>query len=315
MNEKIYNYLHLIFVSFIYLNVIYIKCFENKYYYFFKDYFCINNNEIINNYLLNEKQFLKELYIFSQEETIEEIIKNNKSISRYGDGEFSLIFGDDIHFQKKNKNLSKRLNEILKSNEKDLLIGLPNPININFLINFTEFSKNAWLKFIEQNKFKLVKLFDKNRKYYSSFISRFYFDFKNKSNVPAYMKKLKKLWDNKNVVLIEGEKSKLGIGNDLFDNMKSIKRIICPSDNAFNIYDKILNETLKIKKNNLILLALGPTATVLAFDLYKNGYHVIDIGHIDTEYEWFLRNATTKINIDKNKIINENETIKFIYEY
>jgi len=30
---------------------------------------------------------------------------------------------------------------------------------------------------------------------------------------------------------------------------------------------------------------LGPTTTVLAYDLYKNGYQAIDIGHVDLEHE------------------------------
>ena len=49
---------------------------------------------------------------------------------------------------------------------------------------------------------------------------------------------------------------------------------------------------------------MGPTATILSYDLYKAGYHVIDIGHIDIEYEWFLRNAKTKIKIE-GKYVNE----------
>ena len=54
----------------------------------------------------------------------------------------------------------------------------------------------------------------------------------------------------------------------------------------------------------MILLALGPTSTVLAYDLYKLGYQVIDVGHIDIEYEWFLRKAKKRIQID-NKYVNE----------
>jgi len=41
-------------------------------------------------------------------------------------------------------------------------------------------------------------------------------------------KKLKKIWDGKDIIIIESEKSRLGVGNDLFDNTKSIKRILCP---------------------------------------------------------------------------------------
>ena len=60
----------------------------------------------------------KGLKVFSEEETLNEIIINNKSIARYGDGEFCLIFGSSIRFQKYNKILSNRLIKVLNSNEK-----------------------------------------------------------------------------------------------------------------------------------------------------------------------------------------------------
>ena len=52
---------------------------------------------------------------------------------------------------------------------------------------------------------------------------------KDKSKVPQYIKKLKKIWEQKDVVIIQGETSRLGVYNDLFDNIKSIERILCPS--------------------------------------------------------------------------------------
>ena len=42
----------------------------------------------------------------------------------------------------------------------------------------------------------------------------------------------------------------------------------------------------------------------MAYDLYKAGYIAIDIGHVDIEYEWFLRKATEKIRIE-NKYVTE----------
>ena len=130
-------------------------------------------------------------------------------------------------------------------------------------------------------------------------------DLKSKKGVPEYIRKLKKIWDKRNIVIIEGEKSRLGIGNDLFENSNSIKRIICPTINAFNHYQEIINTIkIKVEKNKLILIALGPTATILAYDLNKLGYQAIDIGHVDIEYEWYLRKAKYKIPI-KNKYVNE----------
>ena len=101
----------------------------------------------------------------------------------------------------------------------------------------------------------------------------------------------------RDVLIIEGEKTRVGIGNDLLNNTNSIKRIICPAINAFNVYDKILASALQFNKNILILIALGPTATVLAYDLYKSNYQVIDLGHVDIEYELFLRKANHSIKI------------------
>jgi len=66
----------------------------------------------------------------------------------------------------------------------------------------------------------------------------------------------------------------------------------------------MLQEALKYSKDYLVLLAVGPTATVLAADLSSKGYQAIDIGHIDIEYEWYLHHATHKVPI-KNKFVNE----------
>ena len=61
---------------------------------------------------------------------------------------------------------------------------------------------------------------------------------------------------------------------------------------------------MKQSKDKLFILALGPSATILAYDLAINGYQAMDCGHMDIEYEWFLQGATKKVSI-KNKYVNE----------
>lgn len=56
------------------------------------------------------------------------------------------------------------------------------------------------------------------------------------------------------------------------------------------------------------MLALGSTATVLAYDLCNEGFQAIDIGHLDIEYEWFLQHATKKCAV-ANKWVNETDDI------
>jgi len=149
-----------------------------------------------------------------------------------------------------------------------------------------------------------LKILDKNKKYYSGSITRFYSNYKDKSQASEFIKKLKKIWEGRDIIIVEGDKSLVGIGNDLFNKAKSIKRIICPAKHAFSVYDWILNAVLKVSKDKLILIALGPTVSVLACDLSKKGYQAIDIGHADIQYELYLRNATKNIRI-KYKFCNE----------
>jgi hypothetical protein len=44
------------------------------------------------------------------------------------------------------------------------------------------------------------------------------------------------------LLIIEGEKSRFEMDNDLFDNIKSIQRILCPSKNVFSSIIKYLKK-------------------------------------------------------------------------
>lgn len=80
---------------------------------------------------------------------------------------------------------------------------------------------------------------------------------------------------------------------------------MCPSKSAFSVYDKILRNVLEVhEKEELILIALGPTATILAYDLAEKGVQALDVGHIDIEYEWFLRKDRTHKKIE-GKFVSE----------
>ena len=156
----------------------------------------------------------------------------------------------------------------------------------------------------------MEKLFEVYRKksvflYGDTQMTRPYIDRKDgKKWAGKVFPKLKSLWDGENLLIVEGAESRLGVGNDLFANAKSIRRVICPSKEAFDRYDDIYNAVLDLAKDSLVLIALGPTATVLAADLSKKDIWAIDIGHVDIEYEWFLRNAKEKIKIE-GKHVNE----------
>lgn len=251
-------------------------------------------------YISHPRPKVKNVY-----DTIDYIINNNCSVSRIGDGEFGIILmKKDIGFQKKNEELSKRLKEVLNSKEENLLVCIPDIFNKKELKNRTKDNKKWWKVYLNQYRKQWYKYIDFNREYGATNFTRYYITRKDKSDCADYFNKVRKIWKDKDIVIIEGEKTRSGIGNDLYDNAKSIKRILAPAENAFEKYQKILEEADKIEKDKLILLALGPTATVLAYDLTKRGHRAIDVGHMDVEYEWFLHKATDRTNLE-NKYVNE----------
>ena len=138
--------------------------------------------------------------------------------------------------------------------------------------------------------------------------------YKDKSITKSCFNLWKEIWNEKDLLIVEGAKTRLGVGNDLFDNVKSIKRILAPNTNAFSLIDRLFSEVKKYSKNHLVLLALGPTATVLAYRLALEGFWAIDIGHIDIEYEWYIRNAKEKIAIP-NKYVIEAKNGKNVSEF
>lgn len=236
-------------------------------------------------------------------ETIQILKNTNVSISRFGDGEVKLMAGKDIGFQKAGKKLEKRLKEVMKSSIENHIVGILNVFGD--LSDYTDEIGNYFRTYLyEYNREFQYSLLDKQKVYYDAFITRPYISYKDKSHARSVFDDLKEIWKSKNIVIVEGDRTRLGRGNDLFDNVKSCQRIICPNEDAFERYDEILEKVKKCPKDQLILLALGPTATVLSFDLAKLGYRAVDIGHIDIEYEWYLMGAQEKVVI-KNKYTNE----------
>ena len=194
------------------------------------------------------------------------------------------------------------MREVLSSDADGLMIGIADIFDD--CKQFDDSTRDYWKKHLARFRGVWYKYLIKGKKYYNASMTRQYIGLRHKEESGKIFEHIKKIWDGRDVVIIEGEKSRLGVGNDLLDNAKSIKRILGPSRQAFSKYDEILEEAKKVDKNSLILLALGPAATCLAYDLHMLGYQAVDIGHVDVEYEWYKMKAKRKVPI-KNKMVHE----------
>ena len=239
--------------------------------------------------------------------TISGIVEQGKSLVRFGDGEFDLMAGRSRHkFQHYDVKLAKRLQRIIKSDEEDLMVAIAD--NYGSLEKYNEDGKQGIRSYMSKEvRLEHRKWLDLTRIYHNSYITRPYAMFSdNHTNAPLErFRQLRKIWEKRNVIFVEGALSHLGVGNDLFNNAASIRRIEAPATSSFDAYDKILNVALKYaEKDILFLIALGPTAEVLVYDLFKNGYQAVDIGHMDLEYEWYLRGTGGRCEV-KTKYNNE----------
>lgn len=245
--------------------------------------------------IINESYSVQIPKIKSTEETLDKIINDKCSISRFGDGEFACMNYSRIAFHDPSEYLAERLKEVLSSDLPNLLIGLPDCFGS--LDCYVPYTRKFWRKYMSKKRQMTYSFLNMNRVYYNAFFNRYYLNFnktdKHYQRCSIYIKKLKEIWKNRDVVLFEGHEARLGVGNDILDGAKSISRILfCPVRNAFKKYDQILSAFDDINPDNLILVSLGPTATVLAYDLCKRGYQAVDFGHISEEYECFLRKET-----------------------
>lgn len=240
---------------------------------------------------------LKPLHIkvLGIEETIDYILEHKSSVVRFGDGENKLINGTSIGYQDYDPELSKVLSDLISSESNERFLVCVADVFDDY-DRYNDDMKIYWYKHLIVNR-EMYKSIYTASWYGSAFISRPYMDLKDKRNSKRYFDKLRQVWEDQDLLIVEGTLSRSGTGNDLFDNAKSVKRIICPSKNAFSKVDVIQQEILKYAKGRLILVMLGPTAKVLVKKLSDLGYQAIDIGHIDSEYEWYKMGATHKVKI------------------
>ncbi|MCT0162160.1 GT-D fold domain-containing glycosyltransferase [Lactiplantibacillus pentosus] len=278
-----------------------------------RNLFRVIENRLINMYFIMQYHFIKrdftEYHVDDIDRTLTLIEEQGQSISRFGDGEFKWIqMKSQDSFQTPDAGLSKRLEEVLKSSSNHCMIGLPDAFS--GMSQFTRNGKDGWRMIMARDVHPILPLLDKNRHYGNANISRPYMDFNNKNAAETIFKHFKRIWRNRNLLIVEGAKSRLGIGNDLFSGSESVQRILCPEINAWSVYEEIKSTTVSYAQtldNPLIIIALGPTATVLAYDLSETGIQALDLGHIDIEYEWMKKHYLKKHAIP-GKYVNEAPT-------
>ena len=216
------------------------------------------------------------LNILSPKETLDILKNSNKSLIRFSDGEIQLMLGLNIGYQKYSSQLKKDLIEILKDNDKRLLIGLHGFVNkTDNYINLVGGRSGA----VKNIKILLPYFINKNIIYGDTLTFYTY----TKEN--DYHKVLD-LIEGKDVLLITNKQlSDEILKKNIFSSVNSINCFCVPSQNSYEFLINNLNNIL-FELNNYsnvsnirILLGGGPGSKIIGYKLMKKGYICYDVGN------------------------------------
>ena len=200
--------------------------------------------------------------VLSRSESIDIIVRDNASVARYGDGEYKLCRNKHLRFQQNSKELAARLREILYCDVPNFYAAVVSP-------NFSKEQRELRDTFAHNYRI-VAKLGDRPRLNASIRLVHHQSD----------INQMKRIWNQRKVTLITNKETKqMAEDCDLFSNASQLEFISAPSTEAFGEYQSILEQAKRQPSDTLFLLALGPTATVLAYELHLCGYQTVDIGH------------------------------------
>lgn len=216
--------------------------------------------------------------VMNEWETVAYLLDTKSGISRYGDGELKLCTGRSAKSQKWNPQIQSRLQLILKSPILHHLVGIPRIENRNDFP--TEEKAKFWNRYDRGIYHHLYHPF---LTYGSSFITRP--DTSAAIDCPAFFIEIKKLWEGRRVLVVQGTGTGFLKDPELLSGCENYRVIHGPKRDAFSEYDAMFRLIQSnLPTDGIVLLSLGPTATILAYDLAKEGILALDLGHLGQFY-------------------------------
>ena len=235
------------------------------------------------------------LNVMDSVDTAKFIEENRCSVARLGDGEISLLKGFGQVFQNTDPLLQQRLDQIVKKGSSSKLLVCLSDV-FHGLDMLVPGAQDWWAGHLKSFDSYYNELGQQGQVYGNTMVTRPYMDFIDRSGAKNIFAAIRQWWENRDLLIVEGYYTRSGVGNDLYANAHSVKRIICPSKNAWEKHQEIEKLIKKHGQGKLVLVMLGMAATVIAADLSGWG-QVIDLGHLDPEYEWFKMGATERVPI------------------
>jgi hypothetical protein len=217
-------------------------------------------------------------------QTLDAIHERRLSLARFGDGEFLLMVNPDhkLQFQRNSEGLRRELRDAMNPDwlaPGRVLVGLSPAFRGN--LHWTSTWITTWPT--------IRTLIDPKRRYANSHVTRpVFFEKEGKAGVARW----RKLWQGRPVLVVTGKGSRFDLIPELFDAAGKVDFLHAAPVHAFDDRAEILKGiTERAGPDTLVLLSLGPTATVLAHMIAARGIQALDIGHLSASYNFVHANG------------------------
>lgn len=216
--------------------------------------------------------------VMTEWETLELVLQNKLSMSRFGDGEIRLAMGQPAKpckTQRHEPGLDAELRTLLEGHTQSLIClprirpGIP-------------LYDKLWVKFLQPKWTKLIG----PAPYGSSFISRP--ESAPEIDVPEYWERVTRLWAGQHVTLVIGQPEDgkhYSLTPEHMLEAKSLDLITGPQRDAYRMID-MLDAQIGSARDRVVIMCLGATATCLVERCAKRGVQALDLGSIG---KWIAR--------------------------
>lgn len=201
--------------------------------------------------------------VLGEFETLE-LILQGWSIGRLGDGEAAHLRGRKNVSQVAVPALTREMQEFLAAPPKGCLVGIPTIARGPKFENWQRYAP-VFTQYVGPKV-----------KCGSAFISRP--DSAPWIDVPEFYDKVESLWRDQEVTLVANGERSLTVDFLRELGAKSVAWVRCAYRDAYAQINRIEQECVDLGRR--VIICAGPTATVLAPRLARQGLHAVDLGHI-----------------------------------
>ena len=264
----------------------------------------------------------KGIRLFDRMQTLDYLLSQGCSVSRFGDGETGMAIRaargrqQGIHFQKADPELSERLREILFCPIANLLVCFNNAFmqqsRYRIVLDY-ERSKKNYTKLLSVHRPNDIGILTRRRQRFTylrqfAFIGNrtalgllgdatcfslcYFYDEYRENRIPEVLRLYARMFEDRRILIVCPEKPHMGasfqelVANGVIRSPRHVEFIVISDHDCYDQYDDIMESCARARPVDAVFIQAGPVGSVLAADLTKKyGMVAYDVGSMNVSLE------------------------------